>query len=705
MNEGKVIDVDKQLKTFTIVNEKTQESKSFHHDYTNNIILGSDIKFNTTDMIFTFIDDIRGSVLDSVLEDFCTRNKCLHVKSDIASLLMKIAKDRSLYSNDRTIDGILKLCINVLEDDLKMSDLIQDKRVSTHKIHENKIFAFIYRNIGGKFVKLLGINKILKPKKFIQLYDSLQNPLYAIREIGYDIFTKLIDVFNYEYTEDEIQYALSARKTYEFMKNRKHTCLPLINMRRDHCFKSINHQVEVYCKYFDFLIFNDSLMHKETLDKQRLISKILFNDNMIKYVKIIYGPAGSGKTYKVSQLLNNTEGRKIALAPTGAACKRLKETLNNREVKVSTIHKFFRNPSMDKYFTFMIIDEASMVSLNQLYKLLNAMKNFNVSVHTLVFCGDPNQLKPIKRGPMFEMMIESNLFDTLKLSTVYRSDNTKSIYINQMSVIECQEDEDLEFITDEFFRIDRESTIDRLIGKMKILLHKNPDIISEFKIISPYRKSVDYINDEIRKFLFKGEDKRNRFHVGELVICTKNLYKPLNSQDANDRDVMNGEEGIVESIGMKRLGNAYHCTTYLINFKSKSGSPKRVWFADNELDSKPAMYLKTSYAITVHSSQGSEYKYVIIFVPNVDTNFRFITREMVYTAVSRAREWIEIHCDNLELYAKNKSEITHHRFIDILNEYANIKCNDRETISDSPETTTSTHTQLTFTAHSEPGEE
>lgn len=667
---GTVVDTNNILKTFTICNEQEKYTETIQYDNIRNIIPGTEITFREGDttLIFTYIHDIRGKVLDTILVEYCRKYRCEKNKTAISFLLSNTAK--RYYKDDSIIDGTLAMCINILDDNNFKFETLFPKGTRTYSIIENNIFKFIYNYLAYKFSRLIGITKYLKPRKFLELYKSVIDPLYNIRNINSQLFLKLTKLFEYEgYKDCDIVHGLSARRTYESMKNENHTCLPITNLIKDRCFKDLNEQINVYNK-FELVVEDDCLFDKVALEKQHFIAKLLLCDERIRYVKLIHGPAGSGKTTQLSQLLKTTENSGvIALAPTGMACNRLKKSLGKSEIRVSTIHKFiYSMKSFGEHFTFFVIDESSMVSLNQLYKLCRCIIDCNIKIHTMVFVGDPNQLKPIKRGPVFELMIQAELFDELRLTTVFRTDANNSIYTNLQKIL--SNEKYIEFELDDSFMVDRESSIDDMIENIKTAVTVEDTFLDDTKIISPYNKSVTYINDKIRNFLFHGQDKIGKFFIGEKIVCTKNLYKDKNRPE--DKNVMNGEEGIIESISIDNKNEII----YIVRFAEN----KVVTFYDNEASHKPVLHLKTSYAITIHASQGSEYENVMLFIPRVDSNFRFITKEMIYTAVSRAKKWIGIYCENIEFLSRNKSKKTHHRFIEIMKKY--IAVNDNLTIDE-----------------------
>lgn len=651
MLSGTVLNINKNHKTFTLCSDDTVQNIKYDKIY--NLILNTKIVFQDTSLIFTYIDDLRGEALRNIVRKYCYKYEIKKFETQIYNLLYDISKP--YYTENSIIDGILMMCILVLSDEVKAKDLFKNKKQLTFDVIKNNIFLWIYREVGVKFMRLLGIDRVPNYKMFLYLYETLKDPIYEIKRIDRKLFINLNSIFEYDYTQELMNQSLSARRLYESMKQNGDTCVPL---------KNFEFPLSVYSK-FGFIVRHDALIHQASYDKQVTISKFLSSIN----VMLMHGPPGSGKTFNICKVIESIKGTYRILAPTGKACDNLRAKLPN-DIKVSTIHKYIHHQEFNKNYNIMIIDESSMISLNLFYKLIQKLLDSNVTVDKLVLVGDPNQLEPINRGDIFRMMIESKIFKSIKLEFNFRSENTSSIAINQKKLL----DGDTDFIFDEQFRINRQGTVEDLIDKLKdIQDYRN------VKIISPYRETVSYVNERIRNILFKEDEKIAPFFVGELVICIKNLYKAPDAKD--DFDVMNGEEGIVTEIKKKDTE-----TKVLVDFGCNNG--KIVSFSTNELSEKPLLYLKTAYAITIHASQGSEWQNVILVVPRRDSNFKFINMNMIYTAISRPSTFIEIYCDNFELYAKKKKRQTNHRFEQILKEYnyeQHSRIEDTKTVEDSIE--------------------
>lgn len=370
--------------------------------------------------------------------------------------------------------------------------------------------------------------------------------------------------------------------------------------------------------------------------------KSCFEEN----ISIITGGPGTGKTTIINTIskiyLDN--GYNISLcAPTGRAAKRIEETTG---IEAKTIHRMlgYIPSSYDDIGHFeynednpldtdvIIIDEMSMVDVVLFEKLLRGMKDNT----RLVIVGDVDQLPSVGAGNVLRDLINSKKIKYTKLVDIFRQSESSNIIVNAHKINNGQEpilnekNSDFFFLKTETPAITRNVVVD-LISK-RLPNAYGYDFSKDIQILTQSRKGIcgvfelnrllqDILNPktETTDELLVGN---KLFRVNDKVMQTKNNYNLsfFDSDGEENFGVYNGDMG--------------H-----IIFIDKSSKKLTVEMDDNrvidytleDLDN-----LELAYAITIHKSQGSEFKSVII--PMFDGYRLLQTRNLLYTAITRAKE-------------------------------------------------------------------
>lgn len=370
---------------------------------------------------------------------------------------------------------------------------------------------------------------------------------------------------------------------------------------------------------------------------------------------VITGGPGTGKTTIIKAIMSIFElsGITTALcAPTGRAAKRI-EQASGREAK--TIHRlleygvgedeefdnsarFMRNEENVLEAEAVIVDEASMVDIFLMRALLRALADGT----RLVVVGDADQLPSVGPGNVLRDIIKSGAFPVSKLTKFYRQREGGSIVENAHKVNRGENPEF--YVTGDFIFIP-ENDPDSTVARVKKLLTEGElpeqyNILEDTQILCPVKKGilgVYNINMEIRELLnprlFSRPEvkvKDTVFREGDKVMQTKNNYDMewFYTDDLRYYNkgigVFNGDLGIIMS-----LDNDLKEAT--IRF---DGNRDAVYaFAELE-------QIEHAYAVTVHKSQGSEFPVVIM--PLFAGGGRFLSRNLLYTALTRAKEKVII---------------------------------------------------------------
>jgi exodeoxyribonuclease V alpha subunit len=367
-------------------------------------------------------------------------------------------------------------------------------------------------------------------------------------------------------------------------------------------------------------------------------------------VTIILGSAGTGKTTTIREIVNNLELREIpyeVLAPTGKAVSRIREVTRKRTPM--TIHRRIGlSADPKKLFRHVIIDESSMVALDLIYQFLQKYRH----PYKLTLVGDTNQLPPIGWGAFYEQLIKSKKVPVFRLSQNHRLDKIdgldNGIMINSNHLLEYIKQYDIdrsklipfEYVeTPNFSIID--GNIDLIFDIVRIFYEKGVPS-SQITIITPYNTNLDELNKTCQQIF--NEEKRyvidNRgkcWMIGDRVICLVNSYSI---------NVMNGEEGVVTNVDNEEIEVLFQesCVYKFKLEKTNKDNLNEDLLNDNDSfdEDITVMMLAHSYALTVHKSQGSEWNYVIIYIPDHKSNENFLNRNLIYTALTRAKRavWV-----------------------------------------------------------------
>ena len=396
-------------------------------------------------------------------------------------------------------------------------------------------------------------------------------------------------------------------------------------------------------------------------------------------VTIITGGPGTGKTTTINAIIAmfEADGMDVSLAaPTGRAAKRMNEATDH---EAKTIHrileisgsaesdgregleaKFGRNEQNPLECDVIIVDEMSMVDTFLIHALLKA-----VTIGTrVVFVGDVNQLSSVGPGNVLRDIIESGKFSVVKLTKIFRQAGESGIVTNAHKINDGEIVE-LDNSTKDFLYIARENAsmaLNATIGLIKLKLPKYVNAGEmDIQVLTPMRNGilgVNNLNTQLQKYINPHSEEKNEreiggviFREGDEVMQIKNNYQlewEQRSKTGRIYDtgtgIFNGDMGIIKTIN--------NTTNYI-----------EVVFDDDRYvtyDSKQAEELELAYAITIHKSQGSEYPAVII--PLVSGVSVLMTRNLLYTGVTRAKKCVCIVGRKETFNAMIRNEDQHKRF-------------------------------------------
>lgn len=354
---------------------------------------------------------------------------------------------------------------------------------------------------------------------------------------------------------------------------------------------------------------------------------------------VVTGGPGTGKTTTIKTLLSlfQLHGLEVMLAaPTGRAAKRMTEATG---MEAKTIHRLLEFSNADgEGFSFqrneerplkahvVIVDEASMVDLPLFYHLLKAVPQGC----RLILVGDMDQLPSVGPGNILRDLIASGTVPVARLDRIFRQAGESAIIVNAHRV-NSGDMPDLGSRSDDFFFIaedEPEKVLQTILDLCSRRLpgYKNKDAIADIQVLSPMRRhllGVDNLNLHLRESLNPPAPYKTEIRMGGTVFRLDD--KVMQIRNNYQKDVFNGDIGRITYINRDD-------GEIIVRYPDVGGA-RDVMYDQAELDE-----LVLSYAVSVHKSQGSEYPVVVL--PVVTQHFILLQRNLLYTAITRAKEMV-----------------------------------------------------------------
>lgn len=358
------------------------------------------------------------------------------------------------------------------------------------------------------------------------------------------------------------------------------------------------------------------------------IQRAAIQESVDSKVMVLTGGPGTGKTTTTLGIIKVLKALRLKIllaAPTGRAAKRMTEATG---LESKTIHRLLefkppegyqRNGENPLEGDVLIVDEASMIDIVLMNSLLKA-----VPVHMkLILVGDIDQLPSVGAGNVLRDIIDSERFSVVRLTKIFRQAQASRIIMNAHRInegkypnLENTGETDFYFIE----RDDPETAAEEIVNLVKTRLPKFCRVSPmQIQVLTPMQRGVvgaSNLNTMLQEALNPSADCLYRsgrcFRLNDKVMQIRNDY---------DKEVFNGDIGIIESLSMqdRELTVAF--------------DDRLVVYDVTELDE-----LVPAYAVTIHKSQGSEYP--IVVMPIMMTHFVMLQRNLIYTGITRAKKTI-----------------------------------------------------------------
>ena len=373
---------------------------------------------------------------------------------------------------------------------------------------------------------------------------------------------------------------------------------------------------------------------------------------------VLTGGPGTGKTTTINAIICffESEGAELRLAaPTGRAAKRMTEATG---YEAQTIHRmleltgmpeddregqpvhFERNAENPLEADVIIIDEMSMVDIHLMHSLLMAV----TAGTRLILVGDENQLPSVGPGNVLRDIIRSGQFPVVELKKIFRQASESDIVVNAHKINRGEQVEINNKSRDFFFlkRYDADIIIRVVIALIQEKLPKYVEAKPfEIQVLTPMRKGllgVERLNQILQRYLNPPDPSKKEKEIGQGLFREGDKVMQIRNNYQLEWEVR-GRYGIPVDKGV----GVFNGDTGIIRMINEFAELAEVEFEDGryaQYTFKQLDELELAYAVTIHKSQGSEYPAVII--PILSGPRMLMNRNLLYTAVTRARKWSEV---------------------------------------------------------------
>ncbi|WP_249028490.1 SF1B family DNA helicase RecD2 [Tannockella kyphosi] len=584
------------------------------------------------------------------------------------------------------VDTLGENCVELIKEDIKVLDSVDSmndlkaqmiQKVLLEQQNDYEVMRFFMKS--GVSVKNIGVIQSFYKEKTLQILEN--NPYQLIDDIE-GIGFKTIDQLAYKvgiaFDDQRRVKALIVHVIKElcFKTGSTYVTLSMIQKELVRFLTAFDFQlmdeylleliengkiVEKQGKYYEYALYdaectiakfigdlvsrNDLYYNDEAPEYLEMLEKQNEIEYAVKQKEAIYaflqspamiltGGPGTGKSTIVKAIIEIYKklypNHSVALlAPTGKAAKRLSELTN---IEAQTIHrllkwdldanKFGMNQKNPISQHVLIIDEASMVDCLLLANLLKASKH----VIKILFIGDFHQLPSVSPGNVLHDLMDG-IVPTVYLEEIFRQESGSGI-VDLCDQIIHQDIRDLSF-TKEYKDVHFYPCIGSdVVHNVSFLVEKAMEqgySMHEIQVLSPMYQGdggINELNKVLQDVMNPCDDWSASYQVGSRTYRVGD--KILQLKNRPDDDVYNGDIGILTQI-MKKGEYEVKQDTLVVDFEGRL-----VTYTSNDFAT-----ISHAYCMSIHKSQGSEFKIVILVL--LSNHYIMLKRNIVYTAISRAK--------------------------------------------------------------------
>ena len=646
--------------TGTVVDLNTEDTYIMYGEYINNDKYGYQFKVTEynrveptgTDAVYEFLSSTFvkgcGKTTAKKIIDAYGESSIDKIKESMDNLLsIGISKStsekiynsiRSYYDRDEDLLYLKSLGFSINE----INMIIKRYPDTSRNIIEHDIYSLIdiidFNKLDSIYFKLYN------ETKDIRIYACILESLKQLSYLNGDIYSYKEEIVAYLYQNFEIDLG-EYIDDYLAVLNDKNRIIIADNRYYLYEYFNDEYYIARTLKVINTNTYPSIIKFKESIQSLGRQYNIEYDNEQMEAIKsalenpitIITGGPGTGKTTIINGILRlyrelnhlhyeRMIDRVTLLAPTGRAAKRMSEACT---FPASTIHRFLKwNPDNDdfqvnEYNTvnqeLLIIDEVSMIDNNLFASLLKGI-NHNVR---LVLVGDDNQLPSVGAGNILKDLIQTDMFNHISLTNIYRQSDNSFIPILAKEIKDNDIDENLQDKHDDynFIICERDNIRNMLVQIVKKYIDKGFDE-SNVQVLIPQYKSqngIDNVNVILQKLFNPPNENKDEVQIGDVIYRVND--KVLNLVNNADQEIFNGDIGYIRKINKT---NSKEFMT--INYYGKNIILKR--------EDIPS--IKHAYAISIHKSQGSEFDHVIL--PMSMEYARMLYNKLLYTGVSRAKK-------------------------------------------------------------------
>lgn len=336
------------------------------------------------------------------------------------------------------------------------------------------------------------------------------------------------------------------------------------------------------------------------------------------HLSVLTGGPGTGKTTVLSAIAFSLrkispQVRIVYTAPTGKAARRISESTGEN---ASTLHSKlglgYENQPEPFFEDVLFIDESSMLDLQLADNLFASIQNGR----KVVLVGDVDQLPSVGIGAVLRDIIKSGCVPVTRLTHTFRQDNSSTLFANIQNIREGNPNmvEGSDFHPVKIANSTSRNDVAKMLRECYLdAVEKHG--IDNVVLLLPFRQSKKHISsDVLNPFIQTKVNKQPQgFAYGDLFFCVNDLVMQLENRE----ECANGDVGKVVKVSSEGIVVEYATAT--------------VFYQKQDMEQ-----ITLAYSMTIHKSQGSEYKHVIMCV--LDEHEQMLNRNLIYTGVTRAKK-------------------------------------------------------------------